>query len=84
MANLANAQLSKEEKQKAMDEIVNRIELPVIPDYTVSVTKFGAKGDSVTNNKPAFDKAMKDLAKRKGGTLVVPKGFIPLTGPFIL
>lgn len=81
LTNLANAQLSKEEKQSAMDEIVKRIELPVIPDYTISVTEFGAKGDSVTNNKRAFDKAMKALEKRKGGTLVVPKGIYTINGP---
>ncbi|MGM1056548.1 MAG: glycoside hydrolase family 28 protein [Bacteroidota bacterium] len=81
MINFVNAQLSKEEKQRAMDKIVNRIELPAIPDYTVSVIKFGAKGDSITNNKRAFDTAMKALAKRKGGTLVVPKGVYTVNGP---
>ncbi len=84
MSSLANAQLSKEEKQKAMDEIVNRIELPSIPDYTVSVAEFGAKGDSITNNKKAFDRAMKELEKRKGGTLVVPKGVYTVNGPIHL
>lgn len=81
ISNLVNGQLSKEERQKAMDEIVNRIELPTIPDYTVSLIKFGAIGDSVTNNKRAFDKAMKALEKRKGGTLVVPKGVYTVNGP---
>ena len=81
MTNLVSAQLSKEEKLRAMEEIVDRIELPTIPDYTVSITKFGAKGDSVTNNKRAFSKAMKALEKRKGGTLVVPKGVYTVNGP---
>src|SRR5690606_26054887 len=54
---------------------------PTIPEYTVSVIKFGAKGDSLTNNQKAFDKAMKALEKRKGGTLVVPKGIYTINGP---
>lgn len=81
ITNFVNAQLSKEEKQRVKEEIVDRIELPTIPNYTVSVLKFGAKGDSVTNNKPAFDKAMKALEKRKGGILVVPKGVYTVNGP---
>ncbi|HSP82737.1 MAG TPA: glycoside hydrolase family 28 protein [Gillisia sp.] len=81
LTNLANAQLSREEKQRAMDRIVDRIELPAIPAYTVSITKFGAKGDSITDNKQAFSKAMKALEKRNGGTLVVPKGVYTVNGP---
>lgn len=67
--------------QDTIKQIENRISLPVIPDYMVNVTKFGAKGDGKTDCKRAFDKAMKACAKRKGGTIMVPKGVYMLHGP---
>ncbi|WP_269236996.1 glycoside hydrolase family 28 protein [Flavobacterium flavigenum] len=64
-----------------VDSIVNVIQLPKIPSYQVSVAKLGAKGDSVSNNKPFFDKAMALCKKNNGGTIVVPKGIYLLNGP---
>ncbi|WP_324719961.1 glycoside hydrolase family 28 protein [Salinimicrobium sp. HB62] len=77
----AHAQLSEPERKAAIQEIVERIQLPEIPDYAVSVKRFGAKGDSVSDNKKAFDKAMAHLKKRKGGRLIVPKGIYTVNGP---
>jgi len=65
----------------AVDSILKQIKLPVIPGFTVNVTTFGAKGDSVTNCKPAFDKAMANCKKHKGGTIIVPPGNYTLNGP---
>lgn len=53
---------------------------PVIPSNEVNLTKFGAIGDGGSLCTEAFDKAMKALAKKGGGRLVVPAG-IWLTGP---
>lgn len=64
-----------------VDSIVNRIQLPVFPAYQINVTKLGAKGDSVTNNKAAFDKAMALCKKNNGGTIIVPKGIYKINGP---
>ena len=64
-----------------VEAIVKRIQLPVIPNFKTSVIKYGAKGDSVTNCKIAFDKAMKACAKRNGGTIIVPKGIYTINGP---
>ncbi|TEB40419.1 glycoside hydrolase family 28 protein, partial [Flavobacterium circumlabens] len=61
--------------------IANRIQLPVFPSYQVNVVKLGAKGDSVTNNKAFFDKAMALCKKNKGGTIIVPKGIYKVNGP---
>ncbi|MFL9830613.1 glycoside hydrolase family 28 protein [Flavobacterium sp. ST-87] len=69
------------DKKLEMERIVNRIQLPVIPAYKIKVTDFGAKGDSVTNCKLAFDKAMKACSKNHGGTIVVPKGVYTINGP---
>ena len=45
------------------------------------MVKLGAKGDSITNNKAAFDKAMALCKKNNGGTIVVPKGIYKINGP---
>lgn len=65
----------------SIENIVKRIRLPKFPAYKTNVTAFGAKGDSVTNCKPAFDKAMADCKKHQGGTITVPKGVYTLNGP---
>ena len=65
----------------SVDAIVKRIQLPKIPSYKISVTTLGAKGDSINDSKPAFDKAMALCKKNKGGTIIVPKGVYILNGP---
>jgi len=65
----------------SVDAIVKRIQLPKIPSYKITVTKLGAKGDSISNAKPAFDKAMALCKKNNGGTIIVPKGIYTLNGP---
>ena len=69
------------DKMAAISNIVNSINLPNIPGYTVSIEKFGARGDGIKNSKPAFDKAMKACLKKKGGTIRVPKGIYIVNGP---
>jgi len=79
--NVLCSQTKIVDKTVEIERIVNRIQLPVFPKYKVAVTQFGAKGDSVTNCKSAFDKAMKACDKKKGGTIVVPKGVYTINGP---
>ncbi len=57
--------------------LVNR---PSIPAYEVSITDFGGIGNGHVKNTEAFAKAMKHLAEKGGGRLIVPKG-IWYTGP---
>ncbi|HEU0126749.1 MAG TPA: glycosyl hydrolase family 28-related protein, partial [Flavobacterium sp.] len=64
-----------------VDSIVKRIQIPVIPSYQINVLKLGAKGDSVTDNKKIFDKAMALCKKNNGGTIIVPKGIYKINGP---
>ncbi|MEM0577852.1 glycoside hydrolase family 28 protein [Flavobacterium polysaccharolyticum] len=64
-----------------VNTILNRIILPTIPAFTIKVTALGAKGDSISNAKPAFDKAMALCKKKNGGTILVPKGVYTLQGP---
>jgi len=58
----------------SVDAIIKRIQLPVIPSYKIEVTKLGAKGDSISDSKPAFDKAMALCKKNNGVTIIVAKG----------
>ncbi len=57
--------------------------LPTIPDFTVTLTEYGAVGDGITDNTSAFEKALATLKKAGGGHLVVPAGIF-LTGPIVL
>lgn len=64
-----------------VDSILSSIQLPVFASYQINIQKLGAKGDSVTNNKAAFDKAMALCKKNNGGTIIVPKGIYKVNGP---
>jgi polygalacturonase len=65
----------------SVNAIIKRIQLPSIPSYKIEVTKLGAKGDSISDSKPAFDKAMMLCKKNNGGTIIVPKGIYLINGP---
>jgi polygalacturonase len=79
--NMLLAQTSPKNAAVEIERIVSGIQLPSIPNNKFLITKFGAKGDSVTNCKPAFDKAMKACLKKQGGTIIVPKGVYTINGP---
>ena len=81
LISIASFAQDKSFPSDSVTAIVNRIQLPKIPDYEINVLKLGAKGDSVSNDKPAFDKAMALCKKKNGGTIIVPKGIYTLNGP---
>ena len=56
---------------------------PVIPDFSVSITGFGAVGDGHTLNTQAFADAIDFVAGKGGGKIIVPRG-IWHTGPIVL
>lgn len=60
-----------------------KVDLPVIPDHTVTITDFGAIGDGVYDNTDAFHEAIDACSKKGGGKVVIPPG-IWLTGPLTL
>lgn len=79
--NVLLAQNNSINKNDEIVSIVSRINVPVFSNYKVVVTKFGAKGDSITNCKKAFDKAIKACKKNNGGVIIVPKGVYTINGP---
>ncbi|MCR6111872.1 glycoside hydrolase family 28 protein [Bacillus sp. A301a_S52] len=56
------------------------IHFPTIPDYNISITDFGGKGNGHTSNTQSFVKAVGAIHHNGGGRLIIPKG-IWLTGP---
>ncbi|MFD2163161.1 glycoside hydrolase family 28 protein [Paradesertivirga mongoliensis] len=74
-------QLSRTEKR---DQILKNIVPPKISENTMLLTKFGAVGDSLTDAKPAFDKAIEACREQKGGKIIVPPGTYIVNGPIHL
>lgn len=59
------------------------IKEPVIPDFTVSITDFGAVSGGQELNTQAFSDAIDAVTEQGGGKVTIPAG-IWLTGPVIL
>lgn len=62
---------------------IAEISIPEFPDYSVSITQFGAVSNGETLNTEAISKAIENVSENGGGTVVIPRG-IWLTGPIIL
>ena len=62
---------------------MSAVKAPVIPDFKVVLTDFGATGDGITLCTDAFAKAIDQLYKAGGGHLIVPRG-VWHTGPIVL
>ena len=63
------------------DSILTKVSGATLNENNVLITKFGAKGDSMTDCRAAFAKAMKYAEKRGGARIVVPKGVWLCKGP---
>lgn len=62
---------------------LQQVTAPSIPDRTVKLTDFGAKGDGITLCSDAFKQGIETLSAQGGGHLVVPAG-VWLTGPIVM
>lgn len=67
--------------QATHDSILSVITGAAIPQRTVSILKFGAKGNGKTDCKKAFDKAMAASKKQGGLRITVPAGTYYIRGP---
>lgn len=64
--------------------ILKQIKTPAIPGNTLSILTFGAVGDSVTDCKQAFEKAMQACKDQNGAKIIVPEGIYFIDGPIHL
>jgi len=73
--------MSRAEKLK---EILDHIKAPNISSKEIRLTNLGAKGDSATDCKPAFDKAMAACKAQGGCKVIVTAGVYLVNGPIHL
>ncbi len=71
---------NSEERTAKRDAVLKSIAPPTPPADLVVMTAFGASGDSVTNCKPAFDKALSLSKNKKGLKIIVPQGIYFIHG----
>lgn len=60
-----------------------QVELPMFPEYTVSISDFGAVEGGIQSNTQAFRAAIEAVHQTGGGKVIIPAG-IWLTGPITL
>lgn len=80
----AQPNLSVAEKDLAIDKIINRIQLPDIPQNTFNIKDFGAVSDGKTDCKPAIDAAIKKAHNQGGGKIIFSAGNWFCKGPIHL
>ncbi|HPR31623.1 MAG TPA: glycoside hydrolase family 28 protein [Prolixibacteraceae bacterium] len=82
------SQNGKEAMQQDMESriasIVDNISEPLIPDFSLNLCDAGGLGDSLTDNRAAFARALEQLEKEGGGRLIVPPGNYRVNGPIHL
>jgi polygalacturonase len=72
-----------EDLYKGIEFQMPRVQEPVIPKNTVSITDFGAKSGGQVLNSQAFADAIAAVSAKGGGKVIIPRG-IWLTGPITL
>ena len=68
---------------KDLEFSMPEIEEPVIPDFSVYITDFGAVSGGQILNSEAFTNAINAVTEKGGGKVIIPSG-IWLTGPIVL
>jgi len=81
--NFAKAEGSPPASWEIADRIAETVELPKIPDRSVSILDFAAEGYPA-DARPAIMAAMDSLSESGGGTLVIPAGKWFSEGPIHL
>jgi len=72
-----------EDLYKGIEFQMPRVQEPVIPNNTASITDFGAKSGGQVLNTQAFAEAIDAVSEKGGGRVIIPRG-IWLTGPITL
>jgi len=76
-----NAENESITNKRSSQEIAESIVPANISKTRIVLTDHGARGDAVTDNKPAFDRAMQYCRENGGGRIVVPAGEYLINGP---
>lgn len=63
--------------------VMPKVQQPVFKKDTINITSFGAKGDGVTLNTTAINKAISACSEKGGGVVLLSTG-VWLTGPIVL
>lgn len=71
-------------REEKIESILKKIILPEISKNELLLTDFGGKGDSITDNKAAFDKALAVCKEKNGGRIIVTPGTYIVNGPIHL
>lgn len=82
-ANVQAQDRELEEIYAGIEFDMPRVNETSFPDYSRSITDFGAESGGLVKNTEAFERAVEDVNSRGGGKVVVPRG-IWLTGPIVL
>ncbi len=76
--------VSCESQLDSKEEILNRIVIPNFPEQVFNILDFGAVSDSISDCKPAIDKAIQACKNSGGGKIIVPAGVYFFEGPIHL
>ncbi len=81
--HLMEAQISLQEMYEELEFDMPRVKETSFPDFSRSITDFGAQAGGIFKNTEAFKKAISEVNSKGGGRVVIPRG-IWLTGPIEL
>ena len=66
------------------DSILNNITGAAVPEYTIDITRCGARGDGKRDCRKAFAKAIAKATEKRGVRIIVPAGTYFIKGPITL
>jgi polygalacturonase len=79
----AEAQITDQEVYEGIEFDMPKVKETSFPDFSKSITEYGAVSDGLTKNSTAFKAAIEEVNAEGGGKVIVPRG-IWLTGPITL
>ena len=67
-----------------MSEILNEINAPIFPEYSLNVVEFGADPQNQNDSRTSIQSAINSCNANGGGTVTIPKGSYKVNGPINL
>ena len=72
------------QREALRDSILNNITGAAVPEYTIDITRCGARGDGKRDCRKAFAKAIAKATEKRGVRIIVPAGTYFIKGPITL